>query len=168
MKFKKAFSLLEVLTAITVLMFVMMGTVTMFYQGYKYQRKSKEKLISLHVAQGLIEQYSNWDLLDCFDSAFPGSCGFTNGVVTPAVYNESNQPDCYVGVFNSFEFGGIEFRPELEILDGVENAGSISDQVKRDSVNYWIEKVLILRLTWDSGSTTKTETLSTIVSNDLR
>jgi prepilin-type N-terminal cleavage/methylation domain-containing protein len=67
--YSPGFTLLEMMISILVLAFVLMGTFTMFYQGFKHLKKSKDMTVVIELAREVMEVYYDWDQLDVLDGS---------------------------------------------------------------------------------------------------
>lgn|GEM_PF-1372918 len=68
---KDSFTLLETIIAMAVFMFIVAGTIVMFYQGSRSSRKSRVTLIATNMVREKLEELSNKDYPSLFVTNTP-------------------------------------------------------------------------------------------------
>lgn len=57
------FILIEVVTTVIILVFIVGGVMEIFRQSYVYIKKTREKTVAFNLAREVMEKYSDWDSL---------------------------------------------------------------------------------------------------------
>ena len=90
---KEGFSLIEVGTALAILVLILGGALAVFSQGFNIIDKSKKRTVAYNLAKEAMEEYSDW-------SSLPGNGNYTNPSPYPAIIN------------------GVTYNVDLRISDG--------------------------------------------------
>jgi len=84
---KKAFTLIETAVAIVILTIVLSSIVGVFSKGFSLLRMSQEKTAALGLAQGIMEEFSDWDTItswgDCADDTDVGNFSYSEYASDP-------------------------------------------------------------------------------------
>lgn len=138
-----SFTLVEMLISIAILTLILGSMLTVFSQGFRTVRKSKEKTVACALARGITEEYSDWDTLK-----------FGGGSVSNGSYDVNDSfPDLQINPGNPRSpvvVNTIQYSCALDIADGPIPAHA--DKLKQVDTT----------ITWVSRTRTQTVTFTTL------